>query len=438
MATTLPQGTLTDGMSLLVLTAMAEAEDSLGHLSLGRIPPLNEHLKNSIGDDVFKLCGDSEWQPRCIVMTKQLFIISHPGSTQVSDQIPLFEIKSCARLAGQAQIEGYSIAFVIDTVDEGYNGGRQYVFAVENEEQLQSWTQAIKKQAAICFKQHRNLSIFEESQERARKILRTKTWQSTFSILIVGNFVVNICQTSAAPFSNQTYGQQNVVLFHTFDWAFTLLFSVELAMNLFGNWITPFFESNWNLFDFAIVTVSIVCVGYPSGPTWILLLRTLRLFRIIRLFRKLRVLRTIITAILASLPIVFNAFVLLWLVAMIYAVVGQNLFSFRSPKYFGQFDMALYTVFGLFTVGGWLEVAHAVKDPAYGPGDVDPNVALYFVSLVLICVWILVQVVSALLVDSFTQACRHEERRALVDDEEQRMRKRGFTKVPFPSIRLLV
>mmetsp|Transcript_5695 Transcript_5695/g.18351 ORF Transcript_5695/g.18351 Transcript_5695/m.18351 type:complete len:285 (-) Transcript_5695:2674-3528(-) len=282
MATTLPQGTLTDGMSLLVLTAMAEAEDSLGHLSLGRIPPLNEHLKNSIGDDVFKLCGDSEWQPRCIVMTKQLFIISHPGSTQVSDQIPLFEIKSCARLAGQAQIEGYSIAFVIDTVDEGYNGGRQYVFAVENEEQLQSWTQAIKKQAAICFKQHRNLSIFEESQERARKILRTKTWQSTFSILIVGNFVVNICQTSAAPFSNQTYGQQNVVLFHTFDWVFTLLFSVELAMNLFGNWITPFFESNWNLFDFAIVTVSIVCVGYPSGPTWILLLRTLRLFRIIR------------------------------------------------------------------------------------------------------------------------------------------------------------
>jgi hypothetical protein len=56
-------------------------------LSLGEIPPPADHLKSSIGQTVMKMCSDSEWHPRVLIATAEKLIVSHPGSTEISDQI---------------------------------------------------------------------------------------------------------------------------------------------------------------------------------------------------------------------------------------------------------------------------------------------------------------------------------------------------------------
>ena len=63
-------------------------------LSLGMIPPPSDQLKSSIGQTVMKMCSDSEWHPRVLIATADKLIVSHPGSTEISDQIPLVSTPS--------------------------------------------------------------------------------------------------------------------------------------------------------------------------------------------------------------------------------------------------------------------------------------------------------------------------------------------------------
>ncbi len=65
-----------------VVVAMA------GDMSLGTVPPKSERVKDSDGQKIAKLCG-TEWQPRYLVITSDMLIITHPGQSDISDQIPL-------------------------------------------------------------------------------------------------------------------------------------------------------------------------------------------------------------------------------------------------------------------------------------------------------------------------------------------------------------
>ena len=58
-------------------------------LTMGVVPPPSQHLKASFGEKVLKLCGESEWQPRNIIITFDAFMITHPGASDISDQIPM-------------------------------------------------------------------------------------------------------------------------------------------------------------------------------------------------------------------------------------------------------------------------------------------------------------------------------------------------------------
>ncbi len=73
-------------------------------------------------------------------------------------------------------------------------------------------------------------------------------------------------------------------------------------------------------------------------------LRLMRTFRVLRLFNKLRSLRTLINALAASLVPVFNAFIIMVLILVIYAILGVELFQNRNPEAFGTFAIASYTV----------------------------------------------------------------------------------------------
>lgn len=66
-----------------------EVSTTSADLSLGIIPPKTERVKDSEGQKIFKLCGDTDWQPRFLIVTLDKLIITHPGQSEISDQIPL-------------------------------------------------------------------------------------------------------------------------------------------------------------------------------------------------------------------------------------------------------------------------------------------------------------------------------------------------------------
>ncbi len=98
---------------------------------------------------------------------------------------------------------------------------------------------------------------------------------------------------------------------------FTVLFALELLINLFANWPLKFFRSGWNLLDLVIVLMSIIDLGGPALniPAW--LVRLMRAVRIVRLFGRVPALTKMITAITSSLFPMMNAFIILIVVLCI-------------------------------------------------------------------------------------------------------------------------
>ena len=97
---------------------------------------------------------------------------------------------------------------------------------------------------------------------------------------------------------------------NTWDLIFTIIFSVELAINLFCHILVPFITNPWNWLDVIIVSVSIVGV-VTVQPTGIV--RILRALRVIRLFGRVASLRRIVSALTYAILPVCNIFLIYFL-----------------------------------------------------------------------------------------------------------------------------
>ena len=94
----------------------------------------------------------------------------------------------------------------------------------------------------------------------------------------------------------------------------TIVFTVELMLNLVANWINPFLANTWSVFDAVIVAMSIIVLGPLDFPISIL-----RALRVVRLFGRLESSKKILSALSVSLVPMCNAFLINLIVAMICA-----------------------------------------------------------------------------------------------------------------------
>jgi len=89
------------------------------------------------------------------------------------------------------------------------------------------------------------------------------------------------------------------------DMAFTIVFSLDLAINLYSHWFRPFFTNGWSLLDLVVVTFSLVALD-PSQNLPVNVVRTVRAFRDCRFFGKIGELKRIVHAISKSVIPVMN------------------------------------------------------------------------------------------------------------------------------------
>ncbi|NXD63988.1 SCN4A protein, partial [Eolophus roseicapillus] len=191
-----------------------------------------------------------------------------------------------------------------------------------------------------------------------------------------------------------------------------------------------FFTCGWNIFDLAVVILSLVSTGLAEGfhtlfsPTLLRIFRLARIGRILRLIRQARGIRALLFALLMSLPALFNIGLLLFLVMFIYAIVGMtnfaclgweggidNLFNFQT------FDSSILCLFQITTSAGWDGLlAPLLKES----NSCAPNLNLtseqkknckskgvgifYFVSYVIISFLIVVNMYIAVILENFNVA----------------------------------
>ncbi|CAJ1362978.1 unnamed protein product [Effrenium voratum] len=247
--------------------------------------------------------------------------------------------------------------------------------------------------------------------------------------LISGNFLANVIEKWIDP-----YAEEYLEVWDAVDMFFNIMFSIELVWNMYAFWFRRFWKSAWNVFDFVVVSIGLLNMTKVPLPGPLSLLRMMRAFRVFRLFKRVESLNAIIVSLARSVPGVSNAGVFLLLVMCIYAIVGQEFFmlhgasySYRNDlgeevalmtarglqygyDYWGNFGLALFTVFQVLTHESWSEV---IGRPLINSNDGFQTLgtSIFFVSYQLVVGVVLINVMIAILLEKMMGQDDSEELR---------------------------
>ena len=134
-------------------------------------------------------------------------------------------------------------------------------------------------------------------------------------------------------------------------YAITLFFVVELLVRFIGE---PrkrgFLKNGWNVFDSAIVLISIPPINRSESA---FLLRLLRIFRVLRLICVLLELRFIIDSMLKAIPRIFYVCLLLCIIVYIYSPFGSMVFADTDSARWSGVGTALLPLVQVMTLSSW-------------------------------------------------------------------------------------
>lgn len=227
-----------------------------------------------------------------------------------------------------------------------------------------------------------------------RAHLRALVETKPFERLVVGVIVVNAItlglETSSTAMA--LMGPALILL----DRAALLFFCGELAIRI-AAYGFAFFRGPWNLFDFAIVAISLA----PASEGF-QVLRALRILRALRLLSVLPQMRRVVEALLAALPGMGSVVALLALVFYVFAVMATKLFGDSFPDWFGSVGASLYSLFQIMTLESWsMGIVRPVMEK-------HPLAWLFFVPFILITTFAVLNLFIALIVNAMQKVHESE------------------------------
>ncbi|CAF1587688.1 unnamed protein product, partial [Adineta ricciae] len=119
------------------------------------------------------------------------------------------------------------------------------------------------------------------------------------------------------------------------NYIFTSIFTVESILKIIA--LTPgkFYRNGWNVFDFLIVTVSLIELGL-ANVKGLSVLRSFRLLRVFKLAKSWHTLNRLISIIGRSIGALGNLTLILVITIFIFAVMGMQLFGQKYKDKFGK------------------------------------------------------------------------------------------------------
>ncbi len=190
-------------------------------------------------------------------------------------------------------------------------------------------------------------------QQRFISIRENKTFET---------FVIAIIIVSALVIGAKTYtiNPQVELLFKVLDIAVTLIFLAEIIIRMIAdNSLKRFFSKGWNIFDFIIVTASLIPVDESEMA---LLGRLLRIFRVLRLVSVIPELRVLLNAFVKAIPRMGYVSLLMFIFFYIYAAMGSTFFSNINAGLWGNISISMLTLFRVATFEDWTDVMYETME----------------------------------------------------------------------------
>lgn len=220
---------------------------------------------------------------------------------------------------------------------------------------------------------------------------------------------------------------------------FLTIFFVEMLLKLYGLGIHQYFSSSFNIFDFAVVCCGIIDMLIEKYSQKVKLgisvLRCVRLLRVFKVTRHWRSLRNLATSLVSSIKSIVSLIFLLFLFILIAALLGMQIFGGKfitndkppPSTNFDNFQNAMLAVFQILTGEDWNSVMYSGITALGGPHSRDGILgSLYFILLVVLGNYTLLNVFLAIAVDNLANA------QILTEDEEkeneERKQKRELNK----------
>lgn len=141
-----------------------------------------------------------------------------------------------------------------------------------------------------------------------------------------------------------------------FDIAVTVFFLVELVIRMIAEKrLRDFFKKGWNIFDFLIVTASLIPIDESE---LVLLARLLRIFRMLRLISMVPEMRILMNALVKAIPRIGYVVLLMFIIFYIYGAIGSFLFEKINPVLWGDISISMLTLFRVATFEDWTDVMY--------------------------------------------------------------------------------
>ncbi len=131
------------------------------------------------------------WQPRRVVVTKEVVAFAYTGDSNMLDYIPLSEIIGIENFQQDIQKSSSALfekavsvdnALQIQTTPEGYNSGRKYLLQTETEAERDRYVHDLKRLVKHASKEL--ISSFKRKQMYVKRIYNSNAVQSFAALLI--------------------------------------------------------------------------------------------------------------------------------------------------------------------------------------------------------------------------------------------------------------
>ena len=269
-------------------------------------------------------------------------------------------------------------------------------FEADSSEELETWLRSLTTLAAAAHELHR-LSPLGQAKKKLKRFHDSNSFQNVTGGAIVISFIASIVETEMVPPATSS----DFVVFQWVDYFLTGFFCIELFITFGAHAGAEFFRDGWRIFDTLTVGMSLVALTVDMGPAKSM--RALRVLRSLRLSRKSKRLRPTLDATIAAVLPVCNALVIYGLVTVIYASIAVGLFGDDEEVLFGRLSRSVFTMFQVAMGDAWgSQIVREMYDDEVGKGNAMAAVpALMFTSYMLICGVVLLNVVIAVMLDTF-------------------------------------
>ena len=345
----------------------------------------------------------------CIEKAEALHPGHHPLGKKRVDALQQAEIdlKASADMAGH-DLDLTNGIFILHL----YGGtNHEHEFVTSGLDMRDWWLEGIHNAQANNTKERvtRPISKLTRVRGAVRHCYESATFQIFIAALIFFNFVMQCVQMQMLPADGSDWED----FFEVIENICTVIYLVELLINIFATWFTDFVSSGWNWFDVLVIGGSVynsffLAGGSGQGARSLYVLRLLRACRVARLLKRMPSVRKLLEALIAAIPPVSNSMGLMAIVISMYAVIGVSFFSGGSGTYFSSYLDACFTLFQASTGDNWGDVVRELWEPYSDDNSNEgrlfvAGVSLYFVSFMVIVSIVLMQVVIAVLLEEFSR-----------------------------------